>query len=257
MSKTEMKILYKITFINSLLFAQVFLLSCTDSSRNEFQQADKLTDTVVAEMPKAAEESLPLPDEVLKDGWERINVENVGSIDIPPILEVQAGKYKEYVDQRKAIRGYDTPRLVIQQKGLNNMNDESFEKFARVTIETETGNSGEFDRLNFDISEFTEDDINELNSQMRSQTEQSFEGTSLKLVEWYNLKLEKVNGMSCIHVSYKRQVVNKPSVLVNIYIFPNYDRVHRLTLSYRLNEQDYWQPHIPAILKSFRVTNVQ
>lgn len=257
MPKLKMKKIYKNAFISPILFGQVLLLSCTDSSINESVQDEKFSETIEAEPLSIAEENLPLPDEKLKDDWERIFVENVGSIDIPPIMEVRAGEYKEYVDQRNNIRGYDTPHLVIQQKGLNNINEKSLEKYARVIIETEIGSSGDYERLNFNISEFTEDDINALNSQMRGQLEQSFEGTPLKLIEWYNLKLEKVNGMSCIHVNYKRQGEYKTDVLVNMFIFPNYDRVHRLTLSYRLNERDYWEPHFPTILKSFRVTNVK
>jgi uncharacterized protein Usg len=89
------------------------------------------------------------------------------------------------------------------------------------------------------------------------QTQQSFRGTGLKLVEWYPLKMEKINGMSCIHISYKRQLQDSPFVLVHTYIFHNNDRGHTFTLSYRLSEIEYWQSDFDAILKSFRITNIR
>lgn len=189
--------------------------------------------------------------------WKRIYVKNIGSIDIPPIMEVQAGQYKEFVDERNKIRGYDTHRIVIQQRGLNDIEDKSLQKYARVIIETEVGSPGDYERLNFNISDISREDIKALNSQFKNQLIAEFNGTPLKLVEWYDLKVEKVNGMSCLHINFKRQGAYKTDVLVNMYIFQNHDRLHRLTLSYRLSEQGYWQPHFPSILSSFRITNVK
>jgi hypothetical protein len=37
----------------------------------------------------------------LPTGWERIYIKNVGSFDLPPTMEVQKGKYKEFVDEIK------------------------------------------------------------------------------------------------------------------------------------------------------------
>ena len=68
--------------------------------------------------------------------------------------------------------------------------------------------------------------------------------------------LQNFNGMSCIHIYYKRQFQNEPIVLVHIYYFQNYDRMHSLTLSYRISEADYWKNDFATILKSFRLTNI-
>ena len=92
---------------------------------------------------------------------------------------------------------------------------------------------------------------------MKNQTVQGFSGTELKLIEWYPTKLEKVNGMSCIHVNYKRQMGDKPFVIVHTYIFSNYNRVHKLTLSYRLTEQNYWLTDMNAALRSFHITTTR
>jgi hypothetical protein len=190
-------------------------------------------------------------------GWERIYIKNVGYFDLPPTMEVQKGKYKEFVDEIKKIKGYDATQLTAQQKGLNEFGKEGFEKYARVMVETTFGSAGDFEKYNFNIAEITQTDITELNSIYKQQIQQSFLGTSLKLIEWYPLKVEKINGVSCIHISYKRQLQDKPFVLVQIYYFHNNDRMHALTLSYRLSETDYWRADFVTILKSFRMTNIR
>lgn len=200
-------------------------------------------------------QTLPLP--TLSTNWKRIYIKNVGSFDLPPTMEVQQGKYKEFVDEVKKIKGFDATQLTAQQKGLNEFGKEGFEKYARVMVETTFGSIGDFEKLNFNIATYTQTDINELNATYKQQMQQSFVGSGLKLIEWYPLKLEKINGMSCIHISYKRQLQDKPYVLVHIYYFHNNDRMHALTLSYRLSETDYWKSDYTTILKSFRITNIR
>ena len=193
----------------------------------------------------------------LQSGWERIYLKNVGSFDLPPTMEIQKGKYKEFNDEIRKIIGFDSPQLTAQQKGLNEFGKESFEKYARVMIETTLGSPGEFEKLTFNISEFTQSDINELNTIYKQEFQQGFLGTGIKIIEWYPLKLEKINMLSCIHVSYKRQLQDKPYVMVHVYYFLNHDRMHTLTLSYRLSEADYWKADHASILKSFRITNIR
>lgn len=193
----------------------------------------------------------------LPTGWERIYIKNVGSFDLPSTMEVQRGKYREFVDEIKKIKGFDASQLTAQQKGLNEFGKEGFEKYARVMVETTFGSAGDFEKFNFNLAKITQADIAELNTIYKQQIQQSFLGTGLKLIEWYPVKVEKVNGVSCFHISYKRQLQDNPIVLVNIYYFHNNDRMHNLTLSYRLSEADYWKLDFATILKSFRITNIR
>ena len=202
-----------------------------------------------------AQTSQPLP--TLQTGWERIYIKNVGSFDLPPTMEVQKGKYREFVDEMRKIKGFDATQLTAQQKGLNEFGKEGYEKYARVMLETALGSVGDFEKLNFNIAEYSQADINEISSTFRQQIQQSFRGSGLKLIEWYPLKMEKINGMSCIHISYKRQLEDKPFVLVHVYVFHNNDRMHTFTMSYRLSEADYWKSDFATILKSFRITNIR
>lgn len=202
-------------------------------------------------------QTLPLPPLTLKNGWSRIYIKNVGYFDLPPSMEVQKGKYKEFTDNVKKIHGFDATQLTAQQKGLNEFGKEGLEKYARVMLETDIGELEDYEKLNFNIYEFTKSDILELNTIFKQQIQQNFLGTGLKLTEWYPLKVEKISGMSCIHISYKRQLNNNPFVLVHMCIFHNNDRMHTFTLSYRLSELSYWQADFVHILKSFRITNIR
>jgi hypothetical protein len=202
-------------------------------------------------------QSLPLPQPILKTGWTRVNIINVGFFDIPESMEVQKGKYKESMDATKRIKGYDVSQLTVQQKGLNDYKKNSFERYARVIVETDFGKKGEFERINFDISVLSQTDINQINNTFKQNIKLGLESANLKLIEWYPIKVEKVNGMSCIHVSYIRQLQDKPNVLVHMYMFQNNDRMHKFTLSYRLSESEYWKTNFATILKSIRITNIR
>lgn len=193
----------------------------------------------------------------LPSGWERIYIKDVGSFDLPPTMEIQKGKYKEFNDKYRKINGYDATQITAQQKGLNEYGKVGFERYARVMLETSISLPGEFEKLNFDISKIQQSEIRELNETFKQQTKKSIEGTSLKLIEWYPVKFERINGMSYIHCSYKRQLDDKPYVLVHKYIFQNYDRMHNLTLSYRLSESNIWKSDFETLLKSFIITNVK
>ena len=203
----------------------------------------------------------------LKADWARVYIENVGSIDLPPTMEVQGGQYKEFSDDLLGSYGFKvSSQLIAQQKGLNEYKGPKGQyagKYARVMVDTETGNYGDYDKLNFNIHEYKKSDIAELDKIYKQYIQQESVKASrsglgqMKLIEWYPLKFENINGMSCIHVSYTRQMNDNPLVLVHMYVFQNNDRVHNLTMSYRQSESDYWKNDFSHILNSFRITNIR
>ena len=58
---------------------------------------------------------------MLKD-WKRINLENVGNIDLPPNMEIQGGNYKKMMEKGKTEYGISASKVIFQQKDLNNLN---------------------------------------------------------------------------------------------------------------------------------------
>ena len=195
--------------------------------------------------------------QALLTGWERIYIRNVGYIDMPPHMEVQAGTYQEIMNNYYNRLEVDAPQLVFQQKGLNSNTSSSFQTYGRVLVETQIGNYGDFQPLSFNIGTVTAPEINELNLNFKQKTISDLASIGHSMIEWYPLKVKKVNGLPCIHVSYRRQLGTNPVVLVNYYIFQNNDRMHSLTLSYRVSESGIWKTDFDRILTSFRITNVK
>jgi hypothetical protein len=199
----------------------------------------------------------------VQKGWDRIYIKDVGYFDLPQTVEIPKGVYKEFVDGFREIKGYDTPQFVAQQKGLNDFNIDGFEKYSRVMLATDIGSPDDFINSDFDLTLFTTEDFTTLekatDEAYKEQVVKSIElaENGVKIIEWYPLKIEKINGFLCFHVSYTRQFLDRPLVLVNMYAFHNYDRMHTLTLSYRLSEANYWKTDFEKVLDSFRITNLK
>ena len=189
--------------------------------------------------------------------WERIYLKNVGHFDMPPTMEVLSGKYKVIVDEFKNIYGYDVNQLVIQQKGLNEFGQSASKKYARILFDIEIGNQGDLEKQNFNVNGITLSELTELGKTYKPSIEKSVEVTGSKLIEWFPVKAEKINSYSCLHISYKRQLNNRPQVMVNMYLFMNNDRQYILTMSYRINEEDYWKADLEKTLDSLVITNIE
>ena len=198
-------------------------------------------------------QSFPLPN--LQGGWERIVIENFGSFDIPPTMELQGGSYLKTKKALESIlkMNQSTFQIIVQQKGLNDRTSEGYSRYARVMFKTETGSRDTELIIDFDVKQFTPSEISGLNDMYKGAMQIQSASTGLKLLEWYPLKIEIINGMSCIHTSYIRQLSNNEPVIVHQYSFFNYDYDHTFILSYRQNEKDYWEKDFMTILNSLRI----
>ena len=174
--------------------------------------------------------------------WKKLNIKDVGTIEVPPTMEKQASQSTSM-------------KLVIVAKEFNKATT-SNKKYATISVETTLGKLGEYYNLFFDIAKYGKSEISNINQNFKSHYQSNLAG-ALKLIEWYPLKIEKINGMSCVHISYKRQLNKEPYVIVHIYEFHNRDRVHTLTISYRESEKDYWKNDLDKALKSFKITNIK
>ncbi len=193
----------------------------------------------------------------LVSGWERIYIKDMGSFDIPPTMEIQKGNYREYLDHINKVKGFDVNHITAQQKGLNEMSNSGFQKYARIIFETSIGKAGDYGDLNFDISQVSEADLDEVNHFFKTQIIESLSLIGNKLIKWNPVKFKKINNMTCINLSYIRQLKDGPHVMVEIYNFHNNDRIHTLTLSYRIEESDYWKKDFETTLKSLKINNIR
>ena len=202
-------------------------------------------------------QNIPWSAQSLKPGWERIYISNVGYIDMPKTMEIPSGTYKSRMNSLHNRYEVESPELVFQQKGLSTYSSGAFKKYGRVLLHTIDNPHGDYERLNFNIYSWTSADKQELNQIMKTTTLNDLNTIGHKLIYWYPSKLEKINGMSCIHVKYKRQMGNNPVVIVHQYYFQNVDMMNILIISYRVNETNYWKPDFDRVLSSFRITNIR
>ncbi len=201
-------------------------------------------------------DSLPLPPPDLPTEWQRVQIPEVGTIDIPPSMEVQSGQYAELNQTVKKsmldLEPSEAGKITIQQKGLNSFDPLAAKSYVRVMVGTDFGNPSDFEHL-ASRYEASQDELREISTLFRTQAENQF----TKILQWDVPSLELVNGMQAIRLSYRRQNQDNPSVRVTTYMFQNHDRMHRLTMSYREAERTKWLSDFPAILSSFRITNVR
>lgn len=200
--------------------------------------------------------SLLLPPPDLPAGWQRAQIPEVGTIDIPPTMEVQSGQYAKLnqavMKSMLDLESGGTGKITIQQKGLNSFDPVAAKSYVRVMVETDVGSPNDFEHL-ASRYEATQDELREISTLFRTQAENQF----TKILQWDVPSLELVNGMQAIRLSYRRQHKSNPPVRVTTYMFQNHDRMHLLTMSYREVERTKWLADFPSILASFRITSVR
>jgi len=185
-------------------------------------------------------------------------LKDVGTIQIPAIMELQGGEYKQISDSFSKQMGFEISGddIIFQQKGLNDFDFKNNKTYARVMIGTEHVEPGTVERLTKRIVT-TPAELREVNELMKQGLVKSFEGTQLKLIRWDGVSITNVNGRNALKTAYLRQLNSNPSVYVELYLFQNYDRTHRLTISYRLEDSAMWNPALERTKNSFTITNVR
>lgn len=121
-------------------------------------------------------------------------------------------------------------------------------------IATELGASGSFEKPTTKIKA-TPRELRILDSSIKKELVDSFGSTGLKLIRWDGVSIATVNGQSALKTAYLRQLNDKPSVYVEIYLFQNSDRTHRLTISYRLQDAAIWKDALERTKNSFTIMN--
>jgi hypothetical protein len=198
---------------------------------------------------------IPQKNKELLKNWKRINLGNVGSIDLPPNMEIQGGNYKKMMEKRKAEYGISASKVIFQQKDLNKLNQSGFSTYARVFIRTEQGSSGDFQKLK--TGRITNSDLESLDSSYKNEIQQSAITANAKIIEWYTAKKTIINVMNCMTLGYKRQLGENKPIKVRMYLFQNNDRMHILTFEHRISDRKEWEPTFENILKSYRITNIK
>lgn len=187
-----------------------------------------------------------------QDAWTTIKIEGLGSVDLPPNMEVQGGAYRAISDKIKEINGVSASKVIFQQKNLNSGSKSSFDTYARVFIRTENGASGDFQKLNsFSLNA---SEVKEMNDAYKSEIYNSAASGNATVLEWYSATMSILSGYKCLTMGYKRKVGTNPPVLVKFYFFHNNNRMHVLTFEYRISDEETWKPTFEKIKNSLTIT---
>lgn len=186
----------------------------------------------------------------IKAQYTTYTIDEVGSISVTDDLELQGGNYKEMVDSYlNSIHINFDSRVVFQPKGLNAL-DKEVNSYCRIIIETLYG---DYEPLSSKVPKVSVNELRELSEAMKQGLIQSFEGTSLQLINFYGSTIVKVNNQVAIKTSYTRRLGNNAPVRVDVYHFQNRDRMHSLTLSYRIEDAALWKEKLSYSLNSFKI----
>lgn len=199
----------------------------------------------------------------IPDGWQIVNIENLGLISIPETLEVREDGSgldvlsKNFNETIYEISGLTEPNtdssLVIQQKGLDDFESSAFSSYARIMINIYNLESEELparsEKLN--LSEY---DLELLRDQSVATIEEAAEYFNCSLGA-VTIEETYVNRMNAIKVTYSRSCRENPEVYVQQYKFFNSDQIVEIILSYRTEEENKWPEDFSRIMNTFILTN--
>lgn len=185
---------------------------------------------------------------------------NICTFKIPNSMEIQSGAYKKFSDklQKEILElPVDPTRVIAQQKHLNKLGKKAFKSYARVMVETVYGKKGDYEKISTQLTA-SKFELIELNGIYRQSFEDEVRSINakgkmtMKIVSWFPLELVEINAISMVHLRYIRTVNNGPEALVNIYIVQNDDRMHIITISYRVKNRHLYRDDLAKVIDTFQ-----
>lgn len=185
---------------------------------------------------------------------------NICTFKIPDSMEVQSGAYKKFSDKLQIEileLPVDPTRVIAQQKHLNKLDKKAYKSYARVMVETDYGRKGDYEKISTQLTA-SKFELMELNGIYRQSFEDELRNINakgkmiMKIVSWFPLELVEINGISMVHLKYTRTVNNGPEALVNMYIVQNDDRMHRITISYRVKNTQLYRDDLAKVIDTFQ-----
>lgn len=207
--------------------------------------------------PSTTAPTLPLP---IEEGWVRLIIQDVGSIDYPPdFLELQSGDYKEGKEEFFRVYDIPLPYFTLQQVGLNELKPSALQEYRRVILKTDYLNPGEevfrtnekYTMSRQELLKFQNDLIDYLRQEFAKL--KSIGLGDNRIIDPGSIEIVEVNGMFPLIHTYKRQLNDNPVALVKTYLFWNYDKIHHLAFSYRVVDEEKCRDIYEKILYSFRL----
>jgi len=127
-------------------------------------------------------------EELLAD-WHKINIPQVGTIDIPPTIEVKSEGYKTLSGVKT-----DENYFTIQQRGLNELRPEAHKLYVRIMVDTEIGKPGEYETLYSNWS-LTKQELEEISEALKVQIEQESLAASAEMFKSIENNLKQMTDV--------------------------------------------------------------
>lgn len=204
--------------------------------------------------------STTAPTLPIEEGWVRLRIQDVGSIDYPTdFLELQSEDYRDIAKETAQVFGLGKSDFTLQQVGLNELKPSAFEEYRRVILMTFYLNPGEEVFRANEKYTLSREELAELQNEWIDQLRQEYarlQSMGLgnnKIVDSGSIEIMEVNGMFPLVYTYKRQLGDNPIVLVRTYLFWNYDKEHYLSFSHRVEDEEECRDIYEKILYSFRL----
>ena len=183
--------------------------------------------------------------------WTNIKISGVGTMEIPPTMEVQEVLNKSVYEQYSKTRTKRTlPNIIIQPKGRNNHADSSFNRYANIQITVVILDDSTEIGLNFDYSKISQEDKKLIYDGYKKEV--SNYPSNVKIFELYPLTFVKINNVNCYRVGLKRQLDYNPPVFVYLYKFFDFKKAIEISISWREKEAKYWKDDLFRSLNSFK-----
>lgn len=184
------------------------------------------------------------------NGWERIEIPGVGSIEIPDSMEVQDD---EYQDAKEAVTGTDSDTFIIQQAGLNEGSDEAMNTYARIMISCDQGSSDDYPPDEFAPGCLDDAEVSALDQAIEEAMRVRSPETGIQILDWHPLEFMEINGRPCMHIDYTRIGDEGETTQVDMYAFPCDDRLVNVTVSYRISDAAQWKSDLEEALNTLKI----
>lgn len=188
------------------------------------------------------------------EGWQDVDIPGRFSFQIPPTMELQSELNKEFQDS--LIGPLLSDAIMVQQKGLNERESKAFDTFARIIIYPDAQSEVPGLKLGSNLRTFfTQKDLDALSNILRKEFEisapQNPLGDVIKIVSWGGTNIADVNNYTCLLTTFMRTVNDNPPAKVYAYTIYNSEKIHTITVSYRITDSDKWEGDLEKVINTF------
>lgn len=196
---------------------------------------------------------LLFPTICFSQNWNRVELKNIYSFSLPPTMEIR--KDGSLVDKgvKKlhdiAELTYNSNRITLQPKGMNEGLKTSNHLFGRIIIEIDEGAHGDFPI----IDEMPKEDIIFAKYIIIESVKEGAIKNGLKILNITPVEIKKIGYKSAFYYSYVRKSSKEenPNVFAQVYRVLDDDKAINITLSYRQSEKSIWHTDFEKLIRSF------